>query len=981
MKKLLAFYFLIFTTSYLVAQKIPEVAWERTFGSRHRDVTHDVLQTSSGNIVLVGETESTDGKDGLMVILNSKGVSILETLIAGEGDEVAKSIIDLGNGEFVIAGSTTISSGKYGWLVKVNFQGDVLWQKQYGKFNQSEFNDIILTNKGSFVLTGTSKTNSGNDVWLIEIDSKGEEIWSKTYGGKAGDGGRSLIVTSDGGYAIAGYTNSKGQGKTDMYLIKTNINGDLEWDNAYGFKKWEEAFEVQPTDDGGYMLAGFNSYDKRNSWVVRIDKHGKMRWQKEYGGGDLDEAHTIIRDYDGNYVIGGATRSHKNGARYTKMWLMRIDANGKELMDNGYYGGKRNDEAQAIVQTSDGNFVVVGSTGSSGMGNADLWAMKLTTGDKPKQLNPSSIEVIFLGFEDGNGNEILEAGEQGFLKVEVKNTGNADSYHLEGDVATSKRIKGLLLPDKMSVGFLAKGQAKILSMPVEATEKIPTDKISLRVKFTDKNKSSIKPISYRLAIEKAPKVEMLVTNYRLNGITAGEAGTFRIVIENNGKKTAKGYRMNFVAPRQLIPTSSNGLEIPTLNYGGDYEVVYTFEVANDYAYSTLPITCIIKSPEGDTTQFIAKLEVKKRKEPIVQDLTVVRWFTPDIDFYREKSLKLRNERLFVKLKIESNKEYKREDVQVMINGNPYKAGSKFDEGQLIPTGKNQKKLNIFTYLDTIEFKGDGNYTIALKSKKDDEIISEELKVTYSSAKPNLYVLAAGTKTNLEYTMQDARDFAELYKNQAGTKELFNSVEVQTILGAEATATTILGAIEEFDIKYRTDEITGNDMIIIFMSSHGFMIRDEFYIQGDDYQTGRHRTKAIRYSEMAEILEAIPCKKLIFIDACHSGGAKGISSFAINNAIKELNEQKSGTTTIVSSAADELSYEDKAWKNGAFTEAIIKGLQDGTCDKNGNKVVSIDELFGFIKKEVPQLVDKIKQQPQTPQMVSDGLNNIPIYILR
>lgn len=980
MRKILLLYFIILTSS-IFAQKVPQIDWERTFGSRGKDVTHDVIQTSSGDVVIVGETSTNDGKDGLLVILSSKGTSILETLITGEGDEIAKAIVDLGNGEFVIAGSTEMASGKYGWLVKVNFQGDILWQKQYGKSNESEFNDMVLTSKGTFVMAGTSKTDDGNDVWLIEVDSEGGELWSQTYGGDKDDGGRSLIMTNDGGYAVAGYTNSKGNGKTDMYLVKTNSTGDLEWDNAYGFKKWEEAFGVQPTDDDGFMLGGFNSYDKRNSWVVRVDKRGNMRWQKEYGGGDFDEAHTLMRTYDGNYVIGGATRSHKNGARYTKMWLMRIDENGKELMDNGFYGGKRNDDAQSMVQTSDGNFVVVGSTGSSGMGGADLWVVKLTTGDQPKRLNPSTIDVIFLGFEDNNGNETLEAGEKGVLKVQVKNTGSEDSYNLEGDVAASKRIKGLHLPDKMSVGFLKAGQSTTLLMPVEANEKIPTDKISLRVKFTDKNKSSIQPISYRLAIEAAPQVDLTVTGFRLNAVTAGEAGTFRVVLENNGKKAAEGYSLNFIAPSALIATSSNGLKIPTLGYEDDFEGVYNFEISKNYEYNTLPITCVITSPEGDTSQYIVKLEVKKPKEPIAEVVTAVRWFAPDIDFYREKPLKLRNERLFIKLKIESNQTYKREDIQVLINGKPYKAGSKFDEGRLISTGKNRQKLNVFTYLDTIAFENDGDYTVSLQSKKDGEIISEVLKVAYSSKKPNLYVLSVGTKTNLEYTMQDAKDFAELYKEQAGERQLFNSIEVETILGEEATATNILSAIEDFDIKYRTDEITPNDMIIIFMSSHGFMIRDEFYIQGDDYQTGRHRTKAIRYSEMTEILEAIPCKKLIFIDACHSGGAKGVSSFAINNAIRELNEQKAGTTTIVSSAADELSYEDKAWKNGAFTEAIIKGLKDGACDKDANSVVSIQELFSFIKKEVPELVDKIKSQPQNPQMVSTGLNNVPIYILR
>ncbi len=980
MKQLILYLFL-FCSTFLIAQvaEPPTIAWERTFGSRADDVTYDVIQTVGGDIALVGETSgsTSDGKDGLFILLNSRGTSVVETLIGDDGDESIKKIVDLGNGSFGIAGYSQTKSGRYGWLAKIDKNGDAIWKKKYGKSNFSEFIDMELTDKKTFILAGTTQKEGNEDIWLTEIDQDGNQLWAKTYGDKAPEKCRGLAISKDGGYAITGVTNSKGSGKSDFWLIKTDNKGEIEWDDAYGFKRWEEPLDIVSTDDGGFIIAGFNSNEKRNIWVLRTNAKGQMRWQKDFGGGDWDEAHTLSTTYDGNFVIGGMTRSHRPGARYTKAWFMQIDGNGNPLIADGFYGGKWNDDIQGICQTSDGNFVIVGSTASSGMGGTDFWAAKLENAQKIEELKPSNIEVIFLGLEDGNKNNVLNANENGFLALEVKNKGEHDSYHLEGIFKLKEQIKGLLIPDKVSLGFLKAGSSRQVAIPIEATEKVPTEKVNLNVTFSDGNKSAIQPWNYTLELEETPKTVIKITGHDAPIVTVGEKSVLKVNLKNFGKKKGEGYRINFSGPSTLIALSSNGLTLPNLGYQDDIDAIFNFEVDENYGFSAIPITCILKTPEGRSYEHTIKVEVKQ-KETVSTDKTkptIVRWFYPDIDFYREKPLKLRNERLFVKLKIESPQRFKRADLEMVINGKPYRAGSKLDEGSLIPTGK-----NIFNYQDTLSFEEDGNYKIALRSKKDGSIISEELNIVYSSAKPNLYVLSVGTKTNLEYTMQDAKDFAALYTGQAGDDKLFNDIEMTTLFGEEAIASSILGAVEDLEIKYNTDVLTENDMIIIFMSSHGFMIRDEFYIQGDDYQTGKHRTKAVRYSDMTEILDAIPCKKLIFIDACHSGGAKGVSSFAINKAIKQLTEQKAGITTIVSSAADELSYEDKEWKNGAFTEAIIEGLQ-GEGDKDENSIVTIEELFDFIKTKVPTIVKDIKGQPQNPQMVSTGLNNVPIYILK
>lgn len=964
---------------FLLTAQSPKVAWERTFGGQGNDLAQDIIQTANGNIAIVGEMNAgaSQGTDGLLVVLDNDGNSILETVIATKGNDGIRAIADVGNGDLMLVGYSEVDGKRSGWLAKVNFNGDVVWKKRYGKGSFNEFSDIVVNSKGHIVVTGTTNANGANDVWVVEIDKQGAILWQKAFGGRKSDGGRAITMIDDG-YVIAGYTNSKGAGKADIYVIKVDATGDRKWENTFGTKKSEEGFDIQSTANG-FMIVGFNANTKSNAWMIDIDVNGKKRWDKEFGGSNTDKAYTLVKTYDNNFAIAGTSRST---SRTAQMWFTQISSNGQQKIKDSYYGGSQDEDIQAMVQASDGNLIAVGATNSEGLGGSDFWVVKLETGFKPNQLEPSDISVNVVGFQDKNRNQALDANERGLLKVEIKNNGEYDAYNLIGKVSSTKKIRGVRFSNKLNGGYLKAGTSKTLLLPIEANERVRSQDFDLNITFSDENKSTIVPIIYNLKVEELAQVNFKIS-HQVKPAILGKMAVINLKIQNIGKKGASGYRLNFIGNRNIIAMSSNGMSLPSLLNGGDFDATYKFEVNKSYPYSTIPVVCVVRAPNGDTTQYIAKVEVRSSIDADLYENVdvVVRWYTPDIDFYREKPLKISNERLKVKLKVESRKEYTREDLVLTLNGKPYKDGSKFDEGSLIPAGKNRRQFHVFTFLEIVEFPKDGKYKVALQDKKTGEIISDELNVVYSEVKPNLYVLTVGTKTNLQYTMQDAKDFATLYSNQSGNEGLFTDIEVKSILGSNATASNILEAIEDMEIKSNTGVITPNDMIIIFMSSHGFMLRDEFYIQGDDYQTGRHRTKAVRYSEMMEILEFIPCKKLIFIDACHSGGAKGVSSSAINDAISDLNAQEGGLTTIVSSDADELSYEDKTWKNGAFTEAIVKALDKGKCDTDRNKIVTIDELFTYLKREVPEMVNKVKKQPQNPQMVSTGLNNVPIYILK
>ncbi|AEE49560.1 caspase family protein [Haliscomenobacter hydrossis] len=269
--------------------------------------------------------------------------------------------------------------------------------------------------------------------------------------------------------------------------------------------------------------------------------------------------------------------------------------------------------------------------------------------------------------------------------------------------------------------------------------------------------------------------------------------------------------------------------------------------------------------------------------------------------------------------------------------------------------------------------------------------SDLLTVRYNSVKkPNLYLLSIGTQTNLAYTVQDALDFAALFAAQKAGNTIYNDVVVEQLIKERASTQEIRKAINRLNSKMNTSEINPNDLVIVFISTHGFISADgDFRLQGDDFSSDAADATSVSFeNDVMKVMKRMTCKKLIFMDACHSGGAfdpknggKGTAA-DVESALEKYNEFRSGTAILASSQANEISYEDPSWKNGAFTEAIIKGLGNGEADANANNIITISELAKFLEKKVPELVTSVKGigKKQRPRLHDpDQIKELPIFI--
>ncbi len=253
----------------------------------------------------------------------------------------------------------------------------VKFVRAYGRPGYNEARSVQRTSDGGYIVTGrTTYIGTFNtDILLIKIDEFGDVQWAKTYGGASADEAYSVQQTSDGGYIVAGTTISFGAGGNDILLIKTDAFGNVQWAKTYGGTAYDAAFSVQQTSDGGYIVAGVTwSFGAGGDiLLIKTDASGDVQWAKTYGGTGYDEAFSVQQTSDGGYIVAGTTNSF--GAGNQDILLIKTNAFGNVQWAKTY-GEAGNDVAYSVQQTSGGGYIVAGTTNSFGAGGGDILLIK-----------------------------------------------------------------------------------------------------------------------------------------------------------------------------------------------------------------------------------------------------------------------------------------------------------------------------------------------------------------------------------------------------------------------------------------------------------------------------------------------------------------------------------------------------------------------------------------------------------------------------
>ncbi len=371
--------FVLLSLSLVVSVEADLTMWTQTYGGTNDDQAYSLLETSDGGYAIGGYARSFGAgrQDFWLVKTDAFGYMEWNQTYGGTDNDIAYSLVGSSDGGYAIAGETRSFGAQEDdcWLVKTDGSGNVEWNQTYGGTGDDVARSLVETSDGGYAIGGSTSSfgAGGMDFWLIKTDVVGDVEWNKTYGGIGDDVVRSLVKTSDEGYALAGYTYSFGSGNEDFWLIKTDKYGNMEWNQTYGGGSHDIARSLIETSDGGYALTGFTQSfgtGQAHCWLVKTDAAGNIQWNHTYGKEDTTYAFALVETSDGGYQLAGGIY-YSNVS--TEFLLIKTDGSGI-IEWNQTYGGMGDEQAHALVATSDGGYAVAGGTNSYGAGSNDSWS-------------------------------------------------------------------------------------------------------------------------------------------------------------------------------------------------------------------------------------------------------------------------------------------------------------------------------------------------------------------------------------------------------------------------------------------------------------------------------------------------------------------------------------------------------------------------------------------------------------------------------
>jgi hypothetical protein len=309
---------------------------------------------------------------------------------------------------------------------------EVEWDKTFGGLDYDACYSVQQTSDGGYIVAGGTYSYGfgGSDVWLIKTAANGDMQWNKTLGEEQNEACYSIQKTADGGYIVVGKTKISEPENYDVLLLKTDVYGNKVWDKTFGGASFDAGWWVQLTDDGGYIITGVTESQgagKGDLWLIKTDFSGEFLWDKTFGGIGYEEAESVLQTTDGGFILVGLTESTSSGDQ--DLLLIKTDNDGNKLWDKTY-GGDKDDSGFSLKETDDGEYLIVGRTKSFGAGNEDLWLIKTDSSGNLLW------DKTFGGCKNDGGSRIQKTNDDGYIIVgytESFGAGSVDFWLIKTD--------------------------------------------------------------------------------------------------------------------------------------------------------------------------------------------------------------------------------------------------------------------------------------------------------------------------------------------------------------------------------------------------------------------------------------------------------------------------------------------------------------------------------------------------------------------
>lgn len=366
-----------FVPVYLSAQ--PPNRAVRVFGGEYSDILISVVKTDNRELAVAGYTSSMgEGElDFYLAKFDSQGTMLWSRTYGGpRWDEVYQAAVTQNGGFILVGTSNSINQLNFDMcVVMTNHDGDTIWTRMFDGGADEVCTSVIVNQDGGFYLGGITTSDSAEyiSMYLVRIDSLGDTLWTRKYGGDWNDICMDMDATPDSGLILAGSTFSFDSDHRDIYLVKIDENGNMQWQNHIPLPRPNYCNSIISLPDGSYVLCGtthpYETSEESDIFIVKVDSQGDTIWTRTYGRNSWDEGKSIYPLSDGGFIIAGY--SYSSAGRNTDTFIFEIDSVG-DLMWTQIYDGGGWDEARDVIAMGNGRIVAVGHTTSADSLSADF---------------------------------------------------------------------------------------------------------------------------------------------------------------------------------------------------------------------------------------------------------------------------------------------------------------------------------------------------------------------------------------------------------------------------------------------------------------------------------------------------------------------------------------------------------------------------------------------------------------------------------
>ena len=836
-----------------------------------------------GRIVGVGESwNESDPKtrDGIIWLIDSISSNLIKVIedFRYSWEDSFVDLKQLRDGSLLIIGYSKNKSDQFQLrLLRLNeWNFEVISDNIYPGLSNAKVEKLILLSDWSILIGGINYLNN-NEVVLykfdenlnfLQKDSTKSELHFFDLKGMHELANKDIVICGNG-------VQEKNAKRANYYFISLLSSKlkllDLGKSGKEPKIKDQEILFSHSNYDGTFTIVGskFRSINAEPSWILEIDENG-----------EIERKNNLINKTKNSKLLAGIKGYNKNILGFRSSF---------SIYDVLLYNNlEENEDSKVRLQGIRDRFkifsVVLGSSDQFWIGgnNEDniVTIIKINSSENSKSKSPDFIEpgdikiVDGPSFVDGNNN-VLNAGERGYIYFSLLNDGERNFYDGHITVSAIKDVSGKNYLKKRPISFIKKGGKTPIYIPISSGPDLfcGTTKFHITVFEQKKKKLDIYFNVESELTECADDIGLPISR----GISITWVETFK-----KNENTGKLYKRNRTGIESL-----------------KFDIIPDRELKEDNIYIYI----------GN------EVLVHNKSEISFEDKSGINTLKYSVEF-----------------------KYHFDSSQI---------------DKVIPIFLEVQSKNEFYRSDTVYFE-------------------------FEKRKPNLYFLGIGPKKGLEYNDNDVNDFVKIMESQKQNGYYENFYSLILTSEEDTEKANILKKLAKFKNRFTNKnspiQIYENDILVLFISSHGELINDKFHIVASDYDKEILDRTTINYQReiVDSFLNKINCIKLVLIDACHSGGSSkslGIDKH-LSNALNILAMERPGITTISSCSKEQMSYEDSNWENGAFTEAILEifsneqvKLLDGknSISKKERKLsdgfLSIGELFNYLTDRVPDLCKK------------------------